>query len=1401
MPADPIPLLPIPLLPTACQSRDTAWRNYAVGREGKKTRECLERREVLESQEAFSLPVPATMPSDEGHRTRAGQVACSRHHVLALPVRRCGAVRTSYALILANGLVLVLAVAATIWWLAVRRDPEPPRLPANVVEGLLQTRLEALGLLENQMRLAEASRLLEEMSEQVPEELFPVQNLAVARLIMLKLAQRDQVAELTEATRQAIESLMNMAPDSVAGRWMAADMLRTLPDLDEDERARQIMDFLAEAMEEHPDYVPLYFATYQAAQASFDEQLEGRALEAIKQARQLAPGNLTVLLACLEAQAGAQDETIVETLSGARELLRPLRRSIQFGANVAEGESAGTGQNVLELIDEGVEAAQRSDWNTVYRTVLGIRNGVAPLEAQKRDLRRVDLHPLEFVVFDFSPEFYRVNPAPPPLPLTNTDIRLQPLPDERQPRWLEKDGDSELELGEVRDFAVIDFDLDGRLELVVLTEREVVVLKRQVESGKWESRTRVEVPENMRGLLVGDLDNDHKQAPTFPSPSGRASGNAPADPRGEQLGEQVGEVLEGGQEAGQEAGQAASQAAGQTTGDELPATGGAAPPDGDLEGDRILAPQTHKADPDLIVFGDAGVRVYENRLDRATGERELIEVAQPDELEMPRGVTTGILVDFDHDADLDLVLFTEDGFRLWSSRGNLTFVDVTEWSQLPEGLEEVTELIAVDWDRDVDIDVLVAGSGNEKASLLENVLHGQFAWRELGSGFDRVAGARGLAVTELDGNVSWDLVTAGAEGVHALLTRTIRPGTNQFLREVEITSEAFRHLLVGDLNNDSHPDVLVWNDQDVRVFLGGPEAQFEEVRPFPDDLPGGWGRGRLADLDLDGGLDWIVIQQGRLMIYQNEGGNRNSWLQVRAVGQTDNAGRAGHTGIGSLLEVRSGGRYQAAVVSTDVTHFGLGEAERADALRIVWTNGVPQVVPRPESDQVLTELMTLTGSCPYLYTWTGERFEFFTDCLWAAPIGMQVARGVVAPSRAWEYLKIPGDRLVARDGHYELQITEELWEAAYFDQVELLAVDHPEEIDIYSNEKVGPAEIAEFKIHTVREPRRPVAARDRWGRDVLPMILEEDGEYFQGWKVQLHQGLTEEHYLELDLGELDDPRQITLFLTGWIYPANTALNIAFSENPRLEGPRFPSVWTPNESGEFVETKAFIGFPGGKTKTIAIDLSDAFLTDDYRVRIRTTAQIYWDAAFFTVDEPEGELSVQKLPLVTADLHYRGFSARVPYRDRSPEQYLYDEVDPAPRWPPMRGRFTRYGDVLPLLLQSDGRLVVLGAGDELTLRFAEPEESPPPGWRRDFLLYSVGWDKDANLNTLHGQDVEPLPFVEMESYPYPTGAEPSGREFESYLRDYQTREQNLPWFWQYLHPDAPEDLRWSPSSAAY
>ena len=84
--------------------------------------------------------------------------------------------------------------------------------------------------------------------------------------------------------------------------------------------------------------------------------------------------------------------------------------------------------------------------------------------------------------------------------------------------------------------------------------------------------------------------------------------------------------------------------------------------------------------------------------------------------------------------------------------------------------------------------------------------------------------------------------------------------------------------------------------------------------------------------------------------------------------------------------------------------------------------------------------------------------------------------------------------------------------------------------------------------------------------------------------------------------------------------------------------------------------------------------------------------------------------------------------------------------------MNGRFTRYGEVTELISHSDGRMVVMGAGDDMSLHFSAPEAPPPVGWRRDFILHNVGWDKDADLNTVYGDSSEPGPVAGVEPHLY-------------------------------------------------
>jgi hypothetical protein len=103
------------------------------------------------------------------------------------------------------------------------------------------------------------------------------------------------------------------------------------------------------------------------------------------------------------------------------------------------------------------------------------------------------------------------------------------------------------------------------------------------------------------------------------------------------------------------------------------------------------------------------------------------------------------------------------------------------------------------------------------------------------------------------------------------------------------------------------------------------------------------------------------------------------------------------------------------------------------------------------------------------------------------------------------------------------------------------------------------------------------------------------------------------------------------------------------------------------------------------------------------------------------------------------------------------------------------YTRFGDVRELMTEIDDRLVIMGSGDEVTLRFAAsalPELRE--GWTRDYLLKVDGWAKDRDPNTAFSKSVEPLPFHGMSVYPYPAKEHfPDDAAHERWRKEYNTR----------------------------
>ena len=176
-------------------------------------------------------------------------------------------------------------------------------------------------------------------------------------------------------------------------------------------------------------------------------------------------------------------------------------------------------------------------------------------------------------------------------------------------------------------------------------------------------------------------------------------------------------------------------------------------------------------------------------------------------------------------------------------------------------------------------------------------------------------------------------------------------------------------------------------------------------------------------------------------------------------------------GIGGEMEARAGLLYQKQVIAAPSVHFGLGEYPTLDVLRILWPNGDVRGEFEIKGDAIVRAEHRLNVSCPFLFTWNGDRMEFVTDCIWRSPLGLRInaqdtagvahdrgldqdsgrsARGEVNKGKREKGkgkrrgFLLPPSRSSVPESVYDLRVTAELWETHFFDHISLLlAVDHP----------------------------------------------------------------------------------------------------------------------------------------------------------------------------------------------------------------------------------------------------------------------------------------------------------------------------------------------------------------------
>ncbi len=803
--------------------------------------------------------------------------------------------------------------------------------------------------------------------------------------------------------------------------------------------------------------------------------------------------------------------------------------------------------------------------------------------------------------------------------------------------------------------------------------------------------------------------------------------------------------------------------------------------------EQIKLANQHDTVQEIVAWGSAGVQLLTSTASPQNPQlRTLSLVADVPGLSSLGSVKQIVPMDIDSDGDLDLYCITSSGMRILQNNGNRTFEDVSQFSSHPSAQWMPTDVIPADFDRDLDMDLICVSDSSPHVAWMENILHSQFRfaalshepWRDVGPCYR-------LEIEEIDGNGSWDIYALAADRVYSLFSRMTDDGQliASHMASLSTAPRKTTDMVTGDFDNDGCLDIAVASDDGLHIHRGATDGSFVEspVVALPE---GRASRLAVADSNHDGTLEIFSIVDAAPRIVRQVGEPVGDFVQVRVRGINDvnGGGRINHYSVGTILELSSAGRFQAKIVRDPVVHFGLGN-EAPRNLRVIFNNGLTQNIESVPRNTVVHERQELKGSCPFVYGWDGTKFELITDLLWNAPLGLQIARGKVLPDRRWEHLVLPGQIVQPRDGTYELRITEELWEIAYFDHVSLTAVDHPKSVSIYSNEKVGPPSIAEPKLFHDAHKIYPASARDGHGRDIRDQLSARDSVFAQPFRVQYCQGLCEPHYIELDFGKIEFGKEAKLFLTGWLHPTDTSLNIALDQNPILSAPEPPSLWVPNETGQFVCVNPFTGFPGGKTKSIVIEIGNPFLTSDRRLRIAGSQQIYWDEAFVTVSQPTPlEIISTPLKIDAAQLRYRGFGRLMHKADDQPHWYDYQQTDTAPKWPPLDGPLTRYGAVDRLLEHDDDQMVIMSSGDEIIIRFQIPSNPVPEGFQRDFVLHCTGWDKDSDVNTLAGYGALPIPFKAMQSYPAPPSQAKEQAQVFELNRPTLTNRRSAPDYWR-------------------
>jgi hypothetical protein len=320
---------------------------------------------------------------------------------------------------------------------------------------------------------------------------------------------------------------------------------------------------------------------------------------------------------------------------------------------------------------------------------------------------------------------------------------------------------------------------------------------------------------------------------------------------------------------------------------------------------------------------------------------------------------------------------------LYHNNGDGTFTDVTASSGISQKEGKNLAVGAADYDNDGWPDVFVANDGMP-AYLFHNE-HGKFT--EIGTaagmglaGLGNTMAAMCISLGDYDNDGWLDLfISDFQQSSDHVFHNDQKGGFWDVSAQAGVTGPTFTVLSFGggffDYDNDGWLDIFIANGHVYpEVEAVQPTTRFKQINTLLHNQ----GNGKFAettklagdgfktahvsrgvafvDLDNDGFVDVVVGNNGDApLVLHNSGGNGNHFLNFRLVGTQSNRDAMGARvrvvagGLSQIREISGGGSYLS---QSDLrANFGMGKADRAETVEVIWPGGRKQVFRDVEADK------------------------------------------------------------------------------------------------------------------------------------------------------------------------------------------------------------------------------------------------------------------------------------------------------------------------------------------------------------------------------------------------------------------------------------------------------------------